>query len=319
MRAWRRWRAWHLARREGPWRDALHLAIEDPAAASLPPIAAVDLPAFAILFNYLQASLKGDASGNLASLLTRFRVNDRLLVMLRVGSLRSRLIAITALGHLREVRAWDALSSMSRDQGPVLSFAAAQALLRIDPQRALDELSRAIVRRGDWSLVRIGSIFQELGPSMVTPTLVAILSSRPREGLDRVVKLARFGERSRVAPIVRAWLAASEDPDVLVAALNYAEEEEDLPWAIGAARHEQWAVRMAAAKALGRIGKREELGILLMLLSDPIWWVRYHAARALARLHGIEAHELESLRRNARDPFAADMLAQVLAERGRTR
>ena len=319
MRMQRRWRTWRLAQSEGPWREAMHVATEDPAAARLPPVAAVDLPSFLMLFNHFQESLKGEAAENLAALLKRFGIDDRLLKMLRRGALRSRLIAITALGHLREARAWDTLVAMSHDRGPVLSFAAARALLRIDPRRALDELAPSIVRRADWSLARIGSIFQELGPSIVTPTLVNMLVSRPRQGLDRVVKLARFGDRGRIAVIVRGWLSASDDPDVLVAALNYVEEEEDLRWAVGAARHEQWVVRMAAAKALGRIGKRGELAALLDLLRDPIWWVRYHAAQALTRLHGHEEHELEALRQDARDAFAADMLAQALAERGRRR
>jgi len=34
-------------------------------------------------------------------------------------------------------------------------------------------------------------------------------------------------------------------------------------------------------------------------------------------LHGLTPHELESLRQKARDAYAADMLGQALAERGR--
>ena len=74
---------------------------------------------------------------------------------------------------------------------------------------------------------------------------------------------------------------------------------------------------MAAARALGRIGQREELPVLLDLLRDTVWWVRYHAAQALARLDGLEPRELETMRENARDAYAADMLGQALAEMGR--
>jgi HEAT repeat protein len=72
---------------------------------------------------------------------------------------------------------------------------------------------------------------------------------------------------------------------------------------------------MAAARALGRVGGRDELNPLLDLLRDPVWWVRYHAAQALTRLRGLEPFELETLREGARDAFAADMLGQALAER----
>ena len=64
-----------------------------------------------------------------------------------------------------------------------------------------------------------------------------------------------------------------------------------------------------------RRGARPRARRLLGLLRDPVWWVRYHSAQALTRLDGLEAFELETLRENARDAFAADMLGQALAER----
>jgi len=103
-------------------------------------------------------------------------------------------------------------------------------------------------------------------------------------------------------------MSASDDPDVICAALDFVEDDSDLPWAKGAARHAHWRVRMSGARALGRVGGRNELGALLELLRDPVWWVRYHAAQALTKLHGLEPHELETIRREARDAYAADML-----------
>ena len=314
LRGWRRARHARLATREDPWREALYQATEDPEAATLPAISALDLPPFLILFNHLEESLRGVAAENVATLLRRHGIDSRALRLLRRRSLRLRLIAITALGHLREERAWPRLEALSRDRGPVTSFAAARALLRIEPRRALDVLGSAIIEREDWPLARIATLFQELGPAVVTPPLVNWLVGRPRRGLDRVVKLARFGHRPRVAPIVRAWLTTSDRPEVIVAALDYVEEASDLPWVRGAAKHEDWHVRMAAAKALARVGEHRELAVLLDLLRDPVWWVRYHAAQAMTRLHGLDPHELELLREDARDAFAADMLGQALAE-----
>ena len=314
MRGFRRWRTAHLARHQGPWRSALHEATEDPAAARLPPIARIDLAAFVILWNHFQESLRGDAAHNLGELLRMHGIAERLTAMLGRPSLRLRLIAITALGHLREERAWPMLEVIARDPGAVISFAAARALLRIEPRRALDVLGASIVQRADWPLSRLGSIFHELGPAVVTPALVTMLVRRPRSGMDRVIKLARFGHRHRIAAIVRGLMSASSDPEVVCAALDYVEDASDLPWAKGAARHQDWRVRMAGARAIGRIGGRNELGALLELLRDPVWWVRYHAAHALTRLHGLESHELEMLRREARDAYAADMLGEALAE-----
>ena len=314
MRSWRRLRHWGLAKQEQAWRRAMQEAMDDPGAGALPPISRIDLPDFLMMWNRLQETLRGKAADNMGELLRRHGLAERALRLLRHGSLRSRLIAMTSLGHLRDERAWPVLEVLSRDSGTVVSFAAARALLRIEPRRALDALSPSIIHRDDWSIARLGCIFAELGPALVTPTLTTMLIARPRKGLDRVVKLAKFGERSRVAPIVRGWLSASDDMDVIVAALDYVEDIQELPWVKGASGHAEWRVRMSAAKALGRVGSASELSTLLELLQDSVWWVRYHAAQALTKLHGMTPEELKIIREKARDHFAADMLAHALAE-----
>jgi len=307
-------RAERIARQEEAWRRAMHEAMERPVEERLPPIADGDLPEFLMLWNRLQETQRGPAAENMSQLLRDNGLDKRAMALLRSGSVRSRLIAMSTLGFVGAEEAWPELEAIAGSSGAMLSFAAARALLRIEPRRALDALTLSIVQRNDWSVARLGCMFTELGPALVTPSLTTMLVSRPRAGLDRVVKLARFGERSRVAPIMRGWLSSSDNPDIIMAALEYVDDERELPWAKGAATHAEWRVRMAAAKALGRIGAATELNTLLDLLRDPVWWVRYHAAQALTRLHGMTPDELRLIREKARDSFAADMLAHALAE-----
>jgi HEAT repeat protein len=314
MRLAGRHRAARIARQELAWRRAVHEAMERRVEEKLPPIAEADLPDFLMLWNRLRESQTGAAVDNLAGLLRDNGLDQRAMALLRAASVRSRLIAMTTLGFLGAEEAWPELEAIAGGSSAMLSFAAARALLRIEPRRALDALTPSIVQRTDWSVARLGCMFTELGPAVVTPSLTTMLVSRPRTGLDRVVKLARFGERSRVAPIMRGWLSASDNPDIIMAALDYVDDDRELPWARGAAVHPEWRVRMAAAKALGRIGAASELNTLLELLADPVWWVRYHAAQALTRLQGMTPEELRLIREKARDSFAADMLAHALAE-----
>ena len=315
MRLGRALRERRLARRVHLWRRSLHEATEAPDSTQLPRLSRYDLPDFLTLFNHFQESLRGEAATNLTRLLQREHISDRALELLERRSLRLRLIAATALGHLREERAWATLERLAHDRNPVMSFAAARALLRIEPRRALDSLASDMVLRDDWSIARIGSILQELGPALVTAPLQRLLQSPPDRGHERLVKLARFAHRERVAEAVRAWLSGSNEPHVIAAALDYVEDAGDLPLVRGAARHPHWHVRMAAARALARVGGTRELAALLELLRDPHWWVRYHAAQALSQLHGLGVAELKELRERARDAFAADMLGHVLAER----
>lgn len=316
LRIARRIRQRRLGRQHVGWRTALLEATEE-AATPLPPVSDRDLPAFLATWNHLQETLRGEASVNLAGQLRREGFSPRLLRLLERRSLAARLVAITALGHLREVRAWRRLSRLASGTDPVVSFAAARAMLRIEPRRALSRLLPAIARREDWSLSRSGSILQELGPDLVTPPILVLLARPPQGSLERLLKLARFAHREAVAAAVRHWLGTSSDPQVLAGSLDYVEDGADLPWVRGAARHADWHVRMASARALLRIGGAEDLGILLGLLRDPVWWVRYHAAQAIVALPGLPAPEVEQLRRAAQDAFAGDMLGHALAEHAR--
>jgi HEAT repeat protein len=78
--------------------------------------------------------------------------------------------------------------------------------------------------------------------------------------------------------------------------------------------HEDWQVRVQAAKALGRIGDRGDTERLVALLADREWWVRYRAAQALVELPWLTRADLDALHAALDDRYAADMLAQVMAE-----
>jgi HEAT repeat protein len=315
VRQSRRWRHARLARVEPQWRDALRMAVEDdPRAARLDPIGLLDLPYFIALWNRASERHPDEAAERLGTLLTLHRLDRRVLRLLWRLNPRLRVLGITAVGYMREPAAWPRLQKLAHHRDPVVSFAAALALIRIDSRRALDLLAALIPERTDWPVARLATVFQALGPAVVTHSLVAMLLRRPRPGLERVVKLARFGHRERIATIVLGWLGSSTDADVITTALDYVDHRTQLPWAHSAAQHEEWRVRTAAAKAMGRVGGRDEMPRLMELLRDPVWWVRYHAAQSLTRLEGLEEHELETLRAEARDAFAADMLGQALAE-----
>jgi HEAT repeat protein len=75
-----------------------------------------------------------------------------------------------------------------------------------------------------------------------------------------------------------------------------------------------WQVRVQAVKALGRIGDRSDTARLALLLADREWWVRYRAAQALVELPWMKRADLDALRASLEDRYAADMLAQVVAE-----
>ena len=231
------------------------------------------------------------------------------------GSLRHRLQEVARLEATGDLRATQALDALARQRDPILSLAAACASLRVAPREGLDHLGPSLLRREDWPIARVASLFEALGPAVVTPAIVQWMLSRPEQGLVRIARLARFAQRPRVSTVVRGWLTGSDPPEVLMAALEYIDDEADVPWLRNAAAHDDWRVRMAAARTLARVGRHRELQTLMTLLRDPVWWVRYHAAHAITRLDDVGPGELELLREGIRDAFAADMLGQAMASR----
>ncbi|MGB3935795.1 MAG: HEAT repeat domain-containing protein, partial [Burkholderiales bacterium] len=105
-------------------------------------------------------------------------------------------------------------------------------------------------------------------------------------------------------------------PEVSAAALDALWHPEDADLARARLQHARWQVRLAAVKALGRFGTAADRSALERMLGDPSWWVRYRAAQALARLPGMDRAALGALRAAQQDPFAADVLGQVLSEMG---
>ena len=66
--------------------------------------------------------------------------------------------------------------------------------------------------------------------------------------------------------------------------------------------------------AAGRIGEDEDEALLVPLLGDQEWWVRYRAAQALAHLPTMQAPRLRSIQASQTNPFARDILSHVMAE-----
>jgi HEAT repeat protein len=79
-------------------------------------------------------------------------------------------------------------------------------------------------------------------------------------------------------------------------------------------KHASWEVRTQIARVLGKAISRGEEHLLITLLSDKVWWVRYRAGQSLAALPFLSSEELWQLRYSLSDEFAQDILDQVVAE-----
>ncbi len=281
----------------------------------LPQIARADWFTFLSLWNQYQESESATARQRLKTLILQLRMDVTARKLLSRGSIRVRLMAVLTLGHLGDRESWDRLHELSRSPHPLLSLAAARALLLIDASAALALLLPDFTGRGDWPLARIETMLEEAGADKVSAPLAAAADVTPPEQLPRLVALMAVARSNDAMPRIRELLEMSENEEVLTACLKSAHVPPDHELIARFARHTSWQVRTQAARALLRAARPGDEKLLVQMLADPVWWVRYRAAQSLAALPFLSNDDLWRLRWTLEDKFAVNMLDQVMAER----
>lgn len=282
---------------------------------SLPPIAKSDWDAFFRLWNHTQESLRGESKHKLNQLAWACGMGHVAQQSLDQKSMRARLMAVTALGHLQEKNAWAKLKSIAGDPHPLLSLAAARALMQIDAKAALSEILPLFTRRHDWPLNKIANLINEAGPDAVTGPLTQAVESAAPEEFPRLVRLLDAAHSDEALPAIRRILQSATDDRVISACLQALRDPHDVELARTYVRHPSWFVRVQAVSALGRVGSKNDRDALIAPLSDSVWWVRYRAAQALAGLPQVTLDEVRQIRDSIADRFAQDILTQVIAEK----
>lgn len=283
---------------------------------TLPSVRFVDAVAFLALWVRAQESLRGEAQARLVEAAKRAGARPLARRLIRRGKPPGDLLGMIVLGHLRDEGVAPTLEPLLAEGSSVASLVAAQALLRIAPERALPRILATAARREDWPLARVASILQESDPAVVGPVLQQVLAAQPPGiGFARLVRLHGAAHAEFLRPVIVRVLETADEPEALCAALGALWHPQDAEFARRLAHHAQGAVRVAAVRALSRLGTREDAALLVRLLGDPSWWVRYRAAQGLCGLPGMDRAALESIRGGLTDRFAGDMLAQALAER----
>jgi HEAT repeat protein len=270
---------------------------------------------------HAQESLRGAAQPRLVDLARHIGAEGLAVELLDSGEPRKELLSLIALGHMRLRSTLPLAESLIGAASPVISIAAAHVLLRIDAAAMLDRVVETAARRPDWPLPKLAAMLAECGADEAGAALASAIDAQlrspgPESALVRLLRLTDVANAEMMRPVVLRVLERGESPEAVAAALGALWHPDDADWARRCAGHAQWFVRVTAAKTLARIGTSMDRDLLTRMLSDPHWWVRYRAAQALARLPGMGRGELRRLRDSLGDRFAADMLAQVIAEQG---
>lgn len=293
------------------WRPLLNAIIvgESPALPLLP---AHERIHFMRLWVHLQGSLRGDATDALNAMARELGVDALARRMLARAPRDERLLAALVLGHLRDRAAWDRLLPLAQAPDSALSLTALWALVRIDPESAAEYLTPLFIERDDWALSHVAGILQQAA-APTAAVLGRILPGLPEERLPRALRIAEALRVPLPGAVLAGALSSGAVP-IVIAGLRGVMTPETIAEVRSLLAHPDWQVRVQAARALGRIGNRDDAPRLTALLGDPQWWVRYRAAQALRELPALSRADMQAVRASLTDRFALDMLDQVLAE-----
>lgn len=294
-------------------------AIEQPLS-EIPALSKAERIVVLHLWHRLHESLRGPVLDKLNALAMQCGFDTLAHELLLRRSIPDRLLGIATAGMLRDKRAWDTISRFARGENSVVSLTAARAMLLIDADEALDRLLPDFATRADWPVAGIATMLAEVGPDRITGPLVQAAIRRAgspdaAKSVPRLLRLLEMAHLSEASAAALSILERAADASIIAAALRLLREPKHLPLLRRYCEHENWTVRVQAAHALGRLGAAEDRMLLVNMLVDSSWWVRYRAAQALAALPFVSLLELKVLRKSATDRFAADMLTQVIAER----
>lgn len=207
-------------------------------------------------------------------------------------------------------------------QGPdPVSFAAARALARHRDLRSLQwllEQPAAITRQPIALLSGLLRAFGPRGRALLITALERGLAD-PRMVCACVDALGMTRCRSARGSI-EACLA-SPHLEVRVAsarALGRLGMPEAIPAIMPLLADDRWPVRAMTAQALGRLSASPAVDALAIVVTDPSWWVRHHAAYALAAIGGDGHDALCSIAARSPDRYAREMAREAL-DHGQTR
>jgi hypothetical protein len=304
------------ARVVNTWRPLLtRIAIESGDPPSLPALRRRELPYFMEEWNALHDALRGVSVERLNALAPRYGFDVTARRGLQSRGVAGRILAIRTLGHLRDVSAWKGLQDQLVSSNALVSFYAAAALVSIDAMRAMPGIMLQLAERESWPGEAMARLLVDAGADIARePIRALMLSLAP----DKVPPLLPW--LSHVDAVLGSEVATEllrRNPDhsgIAAAALLVVQEPALLGELAGFAESADAHIRENLAQACGRLGGLGEADILVRLLGDRVWWVRYRAAHALLKLKGMDSARLEAIRAGLSDPYARDMLEQARAE-----
>lgn len=284
--------------------------------ASIPPLYRKHLNTFLYEWNKLHMLVRGDATTRLIDLARQLKLENYAYKMLESRSVPTKMLAIITLGNMKAQSAWNNLMDLLHGNNLILSLTAARALTQIDHKNAIQDILPEVIKQREWPTPHVSSILKKTDPILLCNVMGQAIRQANENDLPHLINLSIGNTHCEtIGMAILEVLKKSTNEQVIAACLHSIDDYRGIVYARHYATHPQGYVRVHAANALGRIGLKEDVEILVGMLSDKEWWVRYRAAQALTSMPFLNVDAIENIKNSLQDKFAKDILTQVLEER----
>jgi HEAT repeat protein len=234
-------------------------------------------------------------TGGLILLARKLRLHQLLIPLLRSSRTDKRLLALLALGTLQDSRALPLAERSLDDPYPLLSLAAARALMEIDAHTAVPLLLDRLDTPG-WPLGRLRQLLQPASAKLLRQELTHRLA---HAGIERIPTLLSMFHQLAESDFKQAAIEVlrrfPESPGIISQVLLLTRDPSARPLVLLGINHTQSSVRQSALSALGRIGSLEDQALLIERLQQDDWANQQNAARALIMLPGMDPERAHAI------------------------
>lgn len=273
------------ARVENEWRQLCFQALMTDELDNLPPMNQRDL--YDVVEMWLQTfdRIRGaDAAKGLIRLGEWLDFANRLLPLLKSRSLDEKLLAIMALGLLKERRALPVIRENLDVPYPLLSLAAMKAFMDIAPEEGLPELMKRIDTPG-WPMGRVRQLLHSAPRQLQTQYLAVAAETLSQQQLPHLMELVFALAPSESSEVAKGCLRRFPDHASLIqTVLKHTADPQFLPLARASCQSAAPELRNESLLALGRLGGAEEQARLMHHLNSDTWLNQQAAAKSLIAL-----------------------------------
>jgi HEAT repeat protein len=264
--------------------------------------------------------LAPDAAERVREAIRRSGLARREVTLLHHRSAARRIEGCRFAGRLGDPGAVPLLVERLRDRDPAVRREGIRALGELRAVETVGDIAEAIEAMGGWGNLLLVMALIRMGPASARRIGVLLAASKSPAMTKALLQVTgRLGIATDPAMI--RTLAGHPDPEIRVEAVRVlgaiVPDGQTSSICLAAMDDPEWPVRALAAWSLGRVGDERAIARLARAMGDPAYWVRQHAAEAMATLGERGAAALQRALEDE-NPFVRDMAAQTLFMRALT-